>query len=304
MSKTKKRKTRKTRKNKKRMRRNKTFKWMKEKCSPKKKKDYLDFTCYTSRGLYKIKNIWNVKHPDRKIKSNEPRNIWRSLQYIMGKSCNKESCWLKHKCIKENIPLDIMKYSFAPLAPKEWKENPTEWLTSIDILDVMKQYEETYKSFEFIGPSPIDYDTHKAYGECVWEELCEFSLAENLKKGKTKIGIIFNLDKHNKEGSHWIALFINTRKKDIYYLDSYGEKIPRQVKKFVKKVQKQANALGKGPYQLTENKRRHQFSESECGMYSLYFIIQMVKGKSFNKFLKKRIKDKYMIKLRKIYFNH
>ena len=59
----------------------------------------------------------------------------------------------------------------------------------------------------------------------------------------------------------------------------------------------------KKAYKLLENKRRHQFSESECGMYSLYFIIQMLKGVTFKKFTSKRVKDSYMMKLRKIYFN-
>ena len=277
---------------------------LKIKCAPKAKNETLPYTCYTAKGLHKIKNIWNKKHPDRKIKSNRPRNIWRALQYALNKSCNRESCWLKQKFIKEDIDLETKEYTFAPEAPKEWKENPNEWLTSIDILEVMKQYERTYKCFDFIGPSPIDYDKHIAYGECVWEELCEFSLKKQLKEGKTKIGIVFNLDPHNKPGSHWIAMFIHTKKKEIYYLDSYGEKIPRQVKKFAKKVQKQSLKIGdKKEYKLIENKRRHQFSESECGMYSLYFIIQMLKGTTFKKFTSKRIKDNYMMKLRKIYFN-
>ena len=50
----------------------------------------------------------------------------------------------------------------------------------------MNQYEKTYKSFEFLGPSPIDYDKHLAYGECVWEELCEFSLKKLWKIIKQK----------------------------------------------------------------------------------------------------------------------
>ena len=277
---------------------------LKIKCAPKAKNETLPYTCYTAKGLHKIKNIWNKKHPDRKIKSNRPRNIWRALQYALNKSCNRETCWLKQKFIKEDIDLETKEYTFAPEAPKEWKENPNEWLTSIDILEVMKQYERTYKCFDFIGPSPIDYDKHIAYGECVWEELCEFSLKKQLKEGKTKIGIVFNLDPHNKPGSHWVAMFIHTKKKEIYYLDSYGEKIPRQIKKFAKKVQKQSLKIGdKKEYKLIENKRRHQFSESECGMYSLYFIIQMLKGTTFKKFTSKRIKDNYMMKLRKIYFN-
>ena len=293
---------RKTKKNKNKKRR-KTRK-LKIKCAPKTEGDTLPYTCYTKKGLHKLKNIWNRKHPDRKITSNRPRNIWKALHYALNTSCNRESCWLRHKSIKNDIDLETKEYTFAPEAPKEWKENPNEWLTSIDILEVMKQYEKTYKCFDFIGPSPIDYDKHVSYGECVWEELCEFSLNKQIKEGKTKIGIIFNLDPHHKPGSHWVAMFINTKKREIYYLDSYGEKIPRQINKFANKVKKQSLKIGnKKEYKLIENKRRHQFSESECGMYSLYFIIQMLKGYPFSKFLKKRIKDKYMIKLRKIYFN-
>ena len=38
-----------------------------------------------------------------------------------------------------------------------------------------------------------------------------------IMKGKTNIGIIFNLDPHYKQGSHWVAVFIKVRKKEIYY---------------------------------------------------------------------------------------
>lgn len=276
----------------------------KSKCSPKKSGDVLPYTCYTVKGLHKIRNIWNRKHPDRKILSNEPKNIWKGLHYIFNESCNQESCWIKQKCIKEDIDLETKEYTFAPKAPDSWKKNPNEWLTSTDIVDVMKQYEKKHQNFNFIGPSPIDYDKHLAYGECVWEELCEFSLEKMLSEGKTQIGIIFNLDKHNQPGSHWIAMYINADKRHIYFLDSYGEKMPRQVQKFKTKVQKQSLKVGNGKmFKLFENKRRHQYSDSECGMYSLFFIIQLLEGVSFNKFVKKRVKDSYMMKLRKIYFN-
>ena len=63
---------------------------LKIKCAPKNKNEVLPYTCYTKKGLHKIKNIWNKKHPDRKIITNKPRNIWRALQYILNESCNKE----------------------------------------------------------------------------------------------------------------------------------------------------------------------------------------------------------------------
>ena len=154
--------------------------------SPKDKNETLPYTCFTSKGLHRIKNIWNKKHPDRKITSNNPKKIWEALRFAFQNTCNKESCWLKHKCIQEDIDLETKEYTFSPKAPEEWKKKPNEWLTSIDILEVMKQYEKAYKCFEFLGPSPIDYDTHKMYGECVWEELCEFNLGKTIKEGKQK----------------------------------------------------------------------------------------------------------------------
>ncbi len=61
------------------------------------------------------------------------------------------------------------------------EKEPNEWLTSIDILNVMKQYEDKHDDFDFIGPSPIDFDTHKMRGECVWD-----NYANSTRKGTKK----------------------------------------------------------------------------------------------------------------------
>ena len=51
------------------------------------------------------------------------------------------------------------------------------------------------------------------------------------------------------------------------------------------------------------NEKEHQQTESECGMYSLYFIIQMLKDRGVTYFLKNKIPDKEVFELRKKYFN-
>lgn len=270
-------------------------------CAPKKKK-VLSFTCYTPKNLLKLKKIWNMKHPEMKIKSNKPYDIWSNLRDSMDNVCSRESCWLNQQFIKENISDKMFKDTFRPYSPKKWKRKPNEWLTSIDIINVMKQYEKYDKKFEFIGPSPIDYDTHTYGGECVWEELCKFNLSENIKKKKTKVGIIFNLDKHDQPGSHWVAVFLDVKKNRIYYFDSYGDKVPKRIMKFIKKVQKQGLELRR-KIRYSENKTRHQYSNSECGMYCIHFIIRMIKGDSFEKHQRKKISDNKMKRLRKIYFN-
>jgi hypothetical protein len=266
--------------------------------------DGLGFTCYSKPVLYKIKDTWNKKHPEHKITSQDPYIIWKSLRSVMEHehACKRESCWLKHLCIKEGLPSNIYDLTFSPEMPESWLKNPNEWLSSLDIVKVMNQWEQRYKCFKFIGPSPIDYDTHKMFGECVWDELCKFNLKSHIKNKKKKVGIIFNLDPHYKSGSHWVAVFINDVKKTIYYFDSYGDRPHPQIKKFIDSVINQSTQLGT-TYKYLENKKRHQFGNSECGMYSMYFITQMLQNKCFEKFQRKVVSDAYMLRLRKKFFN-
>ena len=122
------------------------------------------------------------------------------------------------------------------------------------------------------------------------------------KRGKTKIGIIFNLDTHTKPGSHWVAMYLDLKKHAVYYFDSYGDPIPTRIRKFYKTVREQGRAFGED-YRLIISKKRHQYSRSECGMYSMYFIVQMLLERPFSYFEKKKIRDKHMVWLRKKYFN-
>ena len=227
------------------------------------------------------------------------------LSNYLSNVCNKESCWLKQKDEFGNLD-ENFKDSFAPESPYEWKKNPNEWLSSVDIIKVMKQYEKAYKCFDFIGPSPIDFDKKKIYGECVWEELCNFNLKQQIKEGKTKIGIIFNTDTHDKPGKHWISMFINIKKGKIFFFDSVGRTAPDEIKQFVERVKLQGKDYSpKINFTYDENHPvEHQYGNTECGIYSIFFIAHMLEDKLTEHYLKTHIlKDRYMEKFRKIYFN-
>ncbi len=274
-------------------------------CSPKDKNEVKEYTCYTDGDLQKLRNMWNARHPDKKITTNDSKEIWQMLKNYYAKVCNKESCWVRQMTKGTKMEKELLE-SFSPVEPIEWKKNPNEWLSSIDIIEVMNQYEKTYKCFDFLGPSPIDYDTHQLYGECVWEELCHFSLADQIKKGKSKIGVIFNTDPHDKDGEHWISLFINIKKGTIFFFDSAGDKAPSQVMKFVKMVTEQGKKLEEPiDFKFDENYPvEHQYKNTECGVYSIYFIIHMLEDKITGHYLKTHVlKDKYMEQFRKIYYN-
>jgi len=279
---------------------------MKLQCSPssshKKKKDY---SCLSDEAIYKLRNLWNARHPDVQIHAKDSKEIWKSLDKHMRGVCNKESCWLRQHFVEGKMNHELHS-SFAPKWPEEWKKNPNEWLSSLDINNVMKQYERVYPCFDFLGPSPIDYDTPEVDGQCVWEELCHFELKREMNSKKFKFGVIFNLDPHYKPGSHWVSLFINAKKGSIFYFDSAGEEIPKRIMKFVDTIIDQGSKLSK-PIHFTFDQNypvEHQYGNTECGIYSLFFIVHMLEDKITDHYLKTHIlRDKYMEKFRKVYFN-
>ena len=279
------------------MRNNKTRKFKKLNCSPKSE---FKFSCLNSETLLKMRNIWN-KNFNKKINSNNPKQIWKFLKNNI-KNCNNEKCWIDTLFKNKNKTYKLKKNLFAPASPITWKKNKTEWLSSIDITNVMDQYEKKYPNFKFLGPSPIDFDLKKSFNQCVWNEICKFNLKNYLQKGKSKIGIIFNTDPHYKGGSHWVCLFIDLELKYIYFFDSTGDDPQNEIQKLVKKIQQQANNLNINLKYL-QNKTQHQKGDTECGIYVLVAIILLLKRKREPKDFNIRIPDKKMIEVRNILFN-
>jgi hypothetical protein len=264
-------------------------------------------TCYTDVALSKIKNAYNNNNPATKIKSNVPHNIINELRSKLS-TCETEDCWLNQLSSTEKKYLD--KNIFAPDQPLEWKSNPREWLSNIDILNVLEQYQDTYKDFKFIGPTPIDFDTRlpEENGKCVWEELCTFDLVKYYNNGIDKVGVIFNLDRHDQRGSHWTSMFIDIKEGFIFYFDSASNKLPNEIKKLVDLVLVQSKSLNLNLKYFT-NQYQHQHGNTECGMYSLYFIITMLANdnlstkQKINLFKKGKISDKFVESFRHKYFN-
>lgn len=283
----------------------KTRRVKKVNCSPKPKGQLNAYTCYTNKALLKLRDHWNARHPDVKINTNSPKEIHHQLSEHLKSVCSNEACWLKQKGAFGQLESELSD-SFAPESPAEWKKNPNEWLSSVDIMKVMRQYEKAYDCFDFMGPTPINFDSRKLYGECVWEELCNFNLDKMIKKGKTKIGIIFNTDPDYKPGQHWISMFINIKKKTIFFFDSTGDPAPPEVMALVKKIQKQGLSL-KPPIKFKFDSNEgveHQYGNTECGIYSIFFIVHMLEDKVTENYIKTHIlRDEYMQEFRHIYFN-
>jgi len=262
-------------------------------CAPRKKGDVNHFTCYTNDMLEKIKGMWNKKHPEDMIHTTKPVEIWSEYQKKIGDLCDNEECWLPTGSNNQ----------FAP--PKPEYENKNKWLSNVDIENVLKQYEKIYHCFEFLGPTPIDYNSPYGSG-FVCNKVANFQLINYIEQRKTKIGIVFNLDRHTQGGSHWVCLFINIKEGYIFYFDSVGSRMPLQIKKLVDKIVKQGRELlHPMHFRVEVNRIQHQRKNNECGVYCLFVITTLLQdSKSVYELKTERYPDNEMYELRSVFFQN
>ena len=253
-------------------------------------------TCLPLTMLERLRDTWNKKYPNHKIplSIHKKERLWAELRQRLQ---TQYKCASEYCAVKE-LDLPEADTYFRPKKPTEWATKPTEWHDSITLANVMTQYEGAYPHFEFIGPTPIDFDSQLpgAWGRCVLDELCKLSLADMKKSGKTDIGIIFNLDPHDRPGSHWVCAYIDLKRMEAYYYDSYGYEPCAEIRRLLRRCKEQ------GCKQIIWNDMRHQRKKSECGTYCMYVIISLLKGKTFPELCKNRVDDDTMNAIRDLLY--
>jgi hypothetical protein len=273
--------------------------------------------CYTKNSLIIIIDVWNSLLPLDKITYNstdEPIELFNKLDEKFKKYLHKYNTYwswteiLRHIAFKLNkskiadVLKPVEKKDLRPAQPEDWISNPTEWLSNFDIQKCLIQYENTpeYK-YKFIGVFSIDFGLPKN--------------PINLKDIITKnpnisfIGFITNLSRANEQGTHWTSSFfvLNPELKSYggYYYDSTTGNIPKDLQPVFKDIKKQAENLFKKPFIIKVNTNRHQFSNTECGVFSIAFqtrwisILKKNGDADFDEIVKfEGYKDKIMKELR------
>jgi len=303
-------------------------------CSPQRAGLYRKAkTCLSKQSLLNMAKAYNVALLSQKLEGNDQKEhvggygskifhnpkihkpiplsgtratLWKHLQKRFMHLCDNESCWLEIDFIKQSVDAEN---EFRPKKPVEWNSNPHTWLNNFNIDDVMQQYEEKHPSFNFIGVFPMDFAAKDGLGRCISEEMCKLDVRKLMKSGIMQMGAVLNLDKHTESGSHWVAVYANFDPNKpnygIYYYDSNGIGPTKEVLAFKNNIKKQMDAMDPNAvkkFQMDHNKRRHQYGNSECGMFCMYFIERCLQGMSFKTIESSKVYDKAVHKLRNAYF--
>lgn len=239
----------------------------------------------------KLRKVYNEEHSNP-IQADTPEKVWKEVQKRLKEDCKsgRSECIISHLLQR-------------PAGPKSWNVNPEEWITSDDINAIEKRFEKLFSGYKHVGTFPIDFDKHTKTGECLVSALCSMELKSLYDKGYHQFGLIFNTDVSTGPGQHWIAAFCDISPElehpRMTYFDSYAHKPEKQIQVLMRRWKKQWDATGlQRPMKLTYNGTRHQYEDSECGMYSLYFHYCCLMGIPMDK----RIPDEVVRGLRGLLF--
>jgi len=274
------------------------------KCAPDKLFD--SGSCFTLNSLVQMADAFNKDNPNNNIKLNKSyetlhpnkykKYLVKQFQSKLSKSCDTQKCWSEQSFMRHLSRLtkdEIEKYTFRPEGP----EGKFEWLNTMHIDEVMEQYEKKHPEFKFLGAVPMDFDDLEVLG------IKNLDFNKLIKEGKSKLGMVINLDEHWKSGSHWVSMFADLKGGRVYYSDSYGFRPEKRVRTFMNRINRFCQTgLGIKNTEVDYNRVRQQYKNSECGIYSINFISRLLKGFSFKQISENPVPDEKINKCRAVYF--
>ena len=295
-----------------------------QKCAPGVK--FEQGTCFILEQLIDMANAYNVwilmklvQNKDSINVSNSKIDLLKQLTDRLRDTCDDQLCWIKQSFMDYAVNREqIVNETFRPTGP----QGRFTWLNTTNINDVMTQYHKKYKDFKFLGTVPLDFDKFPQLG------FININFNNLLNNGIKKIGTVFNLDYHFQSGSHWVAMYADLEQGNIYYFDSYGKPPEYEIKKFIKRIanwyikknklnievedtetfminaNKKNNVENCEDMDVRYNTNRHQYKNSECGVYSMNFILRLLKGETFNEINSQKLPDDDVNKCREVYFTY
>ena len=285
-----------------------------EHCSPDNKDT--KYSCLTLKMLKQIAKALNKHNKNEGVgskrikltgsKAELHKNISEEIKKISD--CSNEKCWIKINIIKDELGSEYEDFleSFRPTMPEKWKKERNAWLSTSDIDKVMEQYEDAYPNFKYMGANPIDFDL-KLGNSCVSGDICNIDVEDIKKQKKKSLGMVFNTDPHNKSGQHWFSVFVDLDGMNIpgvpciYHFDSLAMKPTKEIYDLVDKITNQCREIDKD-IEFLFNTEKHQNGNTECGIYCLHFLVNMLKGVNFEEYITNKRNDKEIEQFRDIFY--
>jgi hypothetical protein len=264
--------------------------------------------CSDTRAVAIVKDY--LKQKERSVVSSGAVEIIAAAKDITD--CKTEECALvtiaKENPMASAIVAETIRDNFKVDGPAD----STKWLNNSNIDDILAQLVRKHPSVYHMPFHMIDFEDQDLPSGKI--TLKNVSLVKDvINRGKDMFCVVINTDKYGNPGLHWFALFCDFRGSPedasvkhhatIEYFNSSGASAPLRIKEWMSRAEMELEAAGYPTKRISAAVIQHQRSDTECGVYSLYYIYRRIKGASVEEFAT-RIPDAQMIAFRKKMFRN
>lgn len=203
-------------------------------------------------------------------------------------------------CLLEVIPITNEEKSEELIRIKpEGPRNSNKWYSNFNIDDYFYIMEKSYPKYLHIQFTTIDFAK-------INDRLNNVSVVDLLQSDKSQFGCVINTDISVGKGKHWFAVFCDldkiNKKMSIEFFNSSGNKPKFEVQEWMikqKNICEKNNIVGDI---VIASMFRHQYSDTECGPYSCYYITKRIMDVPYEYFKTNKIPDEVVEDFRKYMF--
>lgn len=228
-------------------------------------------------------------------------------------NCDTERCVLT--TLKSTLGADTVNKELDMRFKVEGPRN-ADWLGDSNIENTLKQWQikfRDYFPYNFNMRNYASYRIDPETGRVIDEpdSLATINFEDLYARGVRCAACICNTDVYQGRGKHWIALFVDARpsspKWTAEIFDSAGNPPLPEWQSWLTKTKIQLDELAEGGGKPTAIVRagntRFQDSNSECGVYSLFYIWARLNGVPVDDFQNATVADKKMFEFRQHLFH-
>lgn len=248
--------------------------------------------------------------------------------------CATETCLLANPGVQAHaaavgargLPARELAQRFKPPGPRD----SLALLSNYDIDAVLEGWRREFPAFHACPFAMMDFDTNgDAFGRA---DLA--ALLAGPKRSAETFGCVVNTDRSTGPGKHWVAVFVDARPGpgapwSVEYFNSAGNPPPPAMAAWMERSRAalaaargpgeavtggaagaaiaSAGAGGKGaPPQkavaVAVTDLAHQESQTECGLYALFYIRRRLEGAPYEDFFRHQVPDAAMTAFRRHVF--
>jgi hypothetical protein len=256
--------------------------------------------------------------------SSSPLKVLESAQEYL-KCGDSELCVMRHpdfqQFVEDNkiLTSEYLKEQEVKLYKPAGPADNVNWLDNVNIDTTLAIWarDPQFDDFYPYSMNMMDFEVASHHNSLAKKDIIDIlegreSVPQgpgypSVKRPCQRMACVLNTDTSKGTGEHWVCLFIDCAKNNdpwtIEYFNSSGNFPPDPVIRFMHKTQKkllhyqQKQGLQNG-VEIVETVAiaPHQESNTECGLYCLFYIRKRLEGESYEFFQRHRVEDGWMAK--------